>query len=515
VSGDAPRAPAGARRAAIASGLLLAAPFLAPVLAPLAWVALLPLLTVLEKRLDAGLPARALFGPGFLAGLACYLTGAYWLVQLSDVAITVPWLKYPGWVLSGAYLALYPAVAAWLAGVASRRSGLSLAVTFPCAWLVLEELRGAGELGFPWFQPGYSQVTLLPVVQLASLGSVTLVTAWVLGVNVLLWRAWRPRAPGTRARWALGAALVLAFPFAWGSAALRAAVKTPADAPHVALVQPDIAGEIKWDGKHQPEIMAKILDQSEHAAATRPRLIVWPETATGSYLTKQLDQALAVSEFASRHDTPVFAGFPDYRIGPRGEVIYENAAGMFLPGGARSDTYAKIHLVPFGERMPFESWLPFMKQLQLGQAEWEPGRRWTLFALDGRTFGTLICFESIYPGHARRLVHAGATWLVNITNDEWFGRSAALHQHAAMAVFRAVENRVPLARCANTGVTMMVDAYGHVTAQVPTWTPAIVDAALPAAGLRTPYTRLGDWPGLVAVLALIALLVARRRTATR
>jgi apolipoprotein N-acyltransferase len=156
-----------------------------------------------------------------------------------------------------------------------------------------------------------------------------------------------------------------------------------------------------------------------------------------------------------------------------------------------------------------------MKRLQLGQAEWEPGNRWTLFGLDGRSFGTLICFESIYPGHARRLVRAGASWLVNITNDEWFGKSAALDQHAAMAVFRAVENRVPLARCANTGVTMMVDPYGRVTARAPTWTPAVVDGVLPAAGLRTLSTRLGDWPGVLVTLTLIALLVWPRRATAR
>jgi apolipoprotein N-acyltransferase len=504
-----------ARLAAIATGFLLAAPFLVPALAPLGWIAFVPLLAALESRLDAGASLRSLFGLGFLAGLACYLTGAYWLVLLSDVAITVPWLKYPGWLMCGAYLALYPAIAVTIAGWVTRRSRVSLAVTLPCAWLVLEELRGAGELGFPWFQPGYGQGAILPVVQLASLGSVTLVTGWLLVVNVLVWRTWRPRGAGGRARAALGAALALAFPFAWGSATLRAAPRVPANAPHVALIQPDIAGEIKWDGKHQPEIMSRILDQSEHAAARHPRLVVWPETATGSYLTKQLDQALAVGEFASRHEVPVFAGFPDYRIGAHGEVIYENAAGMFLPGGARTGTYAKIHLVPFGERMPFESWLPVMKKLQLGQAEWEPGDRWPLFDLDDRRFGTLICFESIYPGHARRLVRAGASWLVNITNDEWFGNSAALYQHAAMAVFRAVENRVPLARCANTGVTMMVDAYGRVTGRAPTWTPAVVDVALPPAGLRTLYTRLGDWPGMIAMLVLVTLVVWPRRGATR
>lgn len=504
------------RVAALASGLLLGAPFLFPMLAPLGWVAFVPLLAALENRLESGARPRALFGLGYLTGLAAYLSGAYWLVLLSDVAITVPWLKYPGWLLCSAYLALYPGIATWLAAWLTRRSGVSLGITFPCAWLVLEELRASGELGFPWFQPGYGQQALLPVVQLASLGSVTLVTLWLLVLNVLVWRAaWPGAAHRARGRAALGAALALAFPFAWGSAVLRAAPATPANAPGVALVQPDIAGEIKWDGKHQPEILARILDQSERAAAARPALIVWPETATGSYLTKQLDQALAVSEFATHHQVPVFGGFPDYRLGPHGEIIYENAAGMFLPGGARSDTYAKIHLVPFGERMPFESWLPFMKKLQLGQAEWEPGDRWPLFGIDGRRFGALICFESIYPSHARRFVRRGASWLVNITNDEWFGDSAALHQHAAMAVFRAVENHVPLARCANTGVTMMVDAFGRVTARAPTWTPAVVSAALPPAGLPTPYTRVGDWPGWLATGALAVFALRRARPAPR
>ena len=504
------------RLAAIASGLMLGAPFLFPVLAPLAWVAFLPLLAALEIRLESGARPRALFPLGYLCGLAAYLTGAYWLVLLSDVAITVPWLKYPGWLLCAGYLALYPALAVWLAGWVSRRSGVSLAVTFPCAWLTLEELRGAGEQGFTWFQPGYTQHVFLPVVQLASLGSVTLVTLWLLVLNTLAWRAWRPRsADRSRLRPALGAALLLAFPFAWGSASLRAAPPTPADAPTLALVQPDIAGEIKWDGKHQPQILASVLGLSERAAAAGPALIVWPETATGSYLFKQLDQTLAVSEFASRHHVPVFAGFPDYRVGSRGEILYENAAGMFMPDGTRTPTFAKIHLVPFGERMPFESFLPFMTRLQLGQAEWTPGERWMLFGAAGRRFGTLICFESIYPDHARRYARMGATWLVNITNDEWFGDSAALQQHAVMAIFRAVENHLPLARCANTGVTMMVDAFGRVTARTRTWTPDVVMARLGPAGLPTAYTRFGDWPGALAFAVLLLLAVRGARPAAR
>jgi apolipoprotein N-acyltransferase len=126
-----------------------------------------------------------------------------------------------------------------------------------------------------------------------------------------------------------------------------------------------------------------------------------------------------------------------------------------------------------------------------------------------------VCFESIFPGLARADVRKGARWLVNITNDEWFGNSAALYQHAAMAPFRAVENHVPLARCANTGLTLIADANGRVTHRVPVWAPEILVAPLGAPGIPTLYTKLGDWPGLLTVLATLALVIdAARRALT-
>jgi len=128
----------------------------------------------------------------------------------------------------------------------------------------------------------------------------------------------------------------------------------------------------------------------------------------------------------------------------------------------------------------------------------------------------LICFESIFPDLARADVRAGSRLLVNITNDEWFGNGAALQQHAAMAPFRAVEHRVPLLRCANTGLTEVIDAYGVVTARLPVFTSRVLVAPLPAHGSATPYTRLGDWPGALAAIAALALMIApwrRRRSA--
>ena len=460
----------------------------------------------------------------------------HFIALLSEVAITVPWLKYPAWGLAAAYLGLYGGLVALGAGLLARPAGpraraaapaeaaparVPLALAFPVVFLAVEELRGSGELGFPWFQPGYTQHAYVPLIQLASLGSVSLVTLWVLLVNVLLWRALRG-ADGTRLRAGAGALLLVLVPWLWGQRVLQAAdlaAGPPDPARTVALAQGNVAGEIKWSGNHEAEILATFLGLSEEAARRRPKpmVVIWPETATGSYLRKQLDQALAVAGFAARTGVPVFSGFADYAWDSAGRQRAYNAAGRFAPDGSLGPTYAKRHLVPFGERMPFQRLFPALGRLELGQAEWTPGERTVLFPSAAGPFACLVCFEAIFPDLPREDVRAGARWLVNITNDEWFGNSAALHQHAAMSVFRAVENRVPLARCANTGRTLVSDAYGRVTATLPVFRAGVLVTPLPPAarlGFPTPYTRLGDWPGLlslvsVAALALRAALRAR------
>jgi apolipoprotein N-acyltransferase len=420
----------------------------------------------------------------------------------------VPWIKYPAWVAAALYLALFGGLTTWMAGSLARR--FPLAVVFPAVLVTVEELRGSGELGFPWFQPGYTQSAYAPVLQLASLGGVMLVTLWIALLNVLLWRA---LSGGSRARAALGAALLLLLPWAWGSRVLDAAPRTRGT--RIALIQANIAGEIKWSGKHQSEILNAFLRLTERAATRRPALAIWPETATGTYMKKQLDQAVAVAELAHRTQVPIFAGFADYDFAPDGRVRSYNAAGLFDVDGHLSPIYAKRHLVPFGERMPFEWLLPALARVNFGQAEWTPGKGVVLFPSAAGPFACLVCFEGIFPDLSRQAVRSGARWLVNVTNDEWFGNSVAIQQHAAMSAFRAVENHVPLARCANTGLTVLYDAYGRPRASLPVFRAAALIADLPPPGLRTGYTRAGDWPGMLAAIVLIgafALALTRPRT---
>jgi len=496
---------------ALASGALLGVSFLPAPLGFVAWVAYVPLLVALDRRVAAGVRLRSLFGLGYAFGFAFFLIGVHWIALLSDVAITVPWLKYPAWVAAAAYLSLFPAVTTAIAGWLVRRTRVPLAFVFPLALLAVEELRASGELGFPWFQPGYSQHAYAPLLQMASLGSVSLVTLWLVVLNVLAWRA---LAGTARLRAGLGAALLLLLPWFWGLRVLDAAPSAAAEPVTVALVQGNIPGEMKWSGRHQREILGRFLSLSTEAAGRTPRptLLVWPETATGTYLARQPGELAAVAAFVQRTGLPVFSGMPDWRFGADDSVEYLNAAALIGSTGVRGRFYAKRHLVPFGERMPFQAWFPALGDIQLGQAEWTPGTGTVLFPSPAGPFSCLVCFESIFPDLARDDVRRGARWLVNITNDEWFGNSAALYQHAAMAPFRAVENHVPLARCANTGLTMIIDAHGRVTRRLPVWTAAVLTGPLSPPGLPTPYTRIGDWPGILAGLAtaLLAIVAALR-----
>jgi len=495
-----------------------------------AWGALVPLLVGLEQRARRSASAGSLFRLGGLFGFVFFLIGIHWIALLSEVAITVPWLKYPAWIVAAAYLALYSGLVTLIAGVLARPVGprwrgvgsggaarVPLALVFPVAFLCVEELRASGEMGFPWFQPGYTQHAYVPLLQLASLGSVSLMTLWVVLLNVLLWRSLTGRA---RRRSALGAFLLVLVPWLWGQHVLQVTAPSTAAADSsrvVALVQGNVAGEIKWSGKHQPEVLATFLRLSAEGAGRRPRpvMAIWPETATGSYLHKQVDQALAVAGFAARTGVPVFSGFADYSWDRDGRQRSYNSAALFATDGSLGPVYAKRHLVPFGERMPLQRLIPWLGRLDFGQAEWTPGERTVLFPSAAGPFSCLVCFEAIFPDLARSDVRAGARWVANITNDEWFGNSAALYQHAAMSVFRAVENRVPLARCANTGLTLVADANGRVVATLPLFEPGVLVTDLPrpaAVGFPTPYTRFGDWPGLLSLLALagFALRAAAR-----
>jgi len=259
----------------------------------------------------------------------------------------------------------------------------------------------------------------------------------------------------------------------------------------------------------QDSVVRKMERLTREAAASRPKpsVILWPETSLPFYVRLEAPRLRRLIGLAREVGVPILAGYPDARLDSNGDVLTHNAAGLVLPSGSIAGQYEKIHLVPFGERIPFQGLFPFLGGFDLGQAEWTPGTRPVIFTHAGPAFGVLICFESIFPGHTRRFALEGAQYLVNITNDEWFGRTAGPIQHADLAILRSVELGLSIARSANTGVSMLIDPYGRVEVRTPLFTEAIVTGDVKVGIGPTLFTQWGDWLTALAV-ALILVLTA-------
>lgn len=468
----------------------------------------MPLGIALETRAAVDpRPGRAGFRTGYLAGFVFFLGGLHWIAFLKPVAVTVPWIVYPAWVAGAAYLALYPALAGGAAALFRARLGVPMTAALPVTWLAAEKLRSLGEMGFPWLSIGYTPWRSLALIQWASIGGVALVGAWLVAVNGCLIGAWlaRSKRKGRRAVVFLVAAAILGLAaYGGGTALMPASIPGGYSGPRVALIQGNVPGEIKWSGTHQKEVLAKFLSLSRQALAQKPDLLIWPETATGSYLKRDLPSLIAVQSFVDSANVPLLAGYPDYELHQDGSYRLTNAAGVFAPGRGILGQYEKMHLVPFGERLPFEWLIPALAKIDFGQAEFAPGDSLVLLEADGERACVLVCFESIFEDASRQARARGATLLVNITNDEWFGRTGALYQHAAMAVFRSVETRLPLARCANTGLTFFVDARGEPYGMGGVFEDLIRVGRLDVPRAAPPFVRWGDLLG-AAVLALATL----------
>lgn len=457
--------------------------------------------------LDPKPAARAVRLAPWLTGMAFYALAFWWIVRVPVSAMTVPWLIYPALLALGLYLGLYVAFFGWLVRFIRRRLGWSVLVTAPFAWAAAEWLKSSGELGCPWANLGTSLAEQPAWIQMASVIGAPGLSIWIVAVNALAASAILARGWPSRALRGLAAVALVAAPVWWGTGRLASAKTVPL--ARVAIVQPNVGSHEKWVPAMQDSVVTRIARLTRAAAALTPKpaVIIWPETALPFYVRLEPAKLRRLLDLARETRVPILAGYPDARLDAHGGVLTHNAAGLVLPTGSIAGQYEKVHLVPFGERVPFQGLFPFLGKIDLGQAEWTPGTRPVVFSRAGPTFGVLICFESIFPGHTRRYALEGAQYLVNITNDEWFGRTAGPIQHADLAILRSVELGLGLARCANTGVSMLIDPYGRVEVRTPLFTEVLLAGDVKAGIGPTLFAEWGDWLTALS-LALMLVLVA-------
>ncbi len=258
------------------------------------------------------------------------------------------------------------------------------------------------------------------------------------------------------------------------------------------LVQGNIAQDTKWDPAFQQATLKKYLELTGEVAKLQPNLMIWPETATPFYFLADSQNSKILIEEVRKLGKPLLFGSPAYRRKGSGLRLY-NRAYLLDSQGMVAGYYDKIHLVPFGEYVPLKRLLFFVDKLVQAAGDFASGDRAAVLDLEPARVGVLICYEAIFPELSRDLVAGGANLLVNITNDAWFGRSSAPYQHLSMAVFRTVENRVPMARSANTGISALIDVRGRILQVTGLFEEATMLGTLQLGDRKTIYSRYGDW----------------------
>jgi apolipoprotein N-acyltransferase len=498
---------------AAGSGVLCAAAFPPWDAGPVAWVGLVPLLLGLE-----GATPRQAAWLGYTSGLCFYLGTIWWVVNTMTTYGRMPLpLSLVALLLLCGILAGYTAAFTWLLSAGRRRLRLPGGILPPVAaglWTALELLRTYLFSGFPWALLGYSQYQQPTIRLLASAVGVYGISALLLLVNGtladLLARSWRPSAGRSRWRgaWLPVGVTSLALIGTLGYARGIWQDPTGGAAVRVGLLQGNIDQSLKWNRSYQTATLDIYERLARRVAEEGPALIIWPETALPFFLRREAELGSRVRRFITGVGIPTLTGSPD--LGEDG-LVYN--AAFFLGGdGEIRGRYSKRHLVPFGEYVPLQPILFFVDKLAVGIGDFGRGRVATVFPLDGVRFSVMICYEVIFPGEVREFVQNGASLLVNITNDAWFGRSGAPYQHLAMAAMRAVENGTYLVRAANTGVTAVIAPTGEILAQTEIFTEASLLGVIRPRERETIYTRYGDVLAWLCVVFLGAYCLALWRS---
>lgn len=478
-------------------------------LIPLAAVALTGLAWLVEGTKSG----RGAFGVGWAFGFGHFLAGLFWIVNALLLFGTKFLVVYP--IVVG-FLPSILAIFIGLATMATRMTplaGPARIVALAAWWVAFEWLRGHIFTGFPWNLTGYSWAFSDQMLQLASVLGVyglSFLTVAALAMPATLGEGKKWRRDASVA--VLGAVVALAATFGFGAARLASAPALGSDVdPAVVLrvVQPNVEQVNKWDRARHEANFVHHLELSKAPGHDKVTAIIWPETAATFFLPEQKAALEMVAEAVPKNGL-LLAGSPRRGI-VGGERHLWNSLIAIDGRGAVVGTFDKFHLVPLGEYVPLKDYLPLTKVVQ-GASDYSagPGPR-------SVRFGTLplasplICYEVIFPGH---VLGAGErpAWILNITNDGWYGDSPGPRQHFAIARLRAVEEGLPLVRSANTGISGVIDAYGRVVAKLDLGLTGVIDQALPLP-LATPpvFARLGNWAVLAILLASAALCAVLRR----
>ena len=501
--------------------------------AALCWIALVPFLVALLRSDPGKAPVTLLNGAimGYVCGICWYMGNCSWIYQTMHIYGGLPGpVAFLILVLFSLYLGLYHALFA-AAVVAVRRSSFDIrgALLFsPFAWVAVELAR-ARVTRFPWDLLGYTQIDNLFLVGVAAFGGVMCISFCIVLVNAAIvpffLRTGWPRVTAPFIALAMAVALQLS-----NSNATLKQVNDRSGQKVAVMMQENI--EVGAVGRESDQLsLGQELDQfsaaSLHPAvpnksedwklkwlridlSKHPDYIIWPE-APSHFMSSDPAFREAVGQLAIESRSTVIAGslgVDRSQIPARGYYLYDSAS-IFDQAGQYSGRYDKIHLVPWGEYIPFKEFFSFADKLTEGVGDMDRGSHRTVFNLDGHRFGVFVCYESIFGDEVRQFALNGAEVLVNISDDGWYGDSGAPWQHLNMVRMRAVENRRWILRSTNTGVTTAIDTRGQIAYEAPRHVRGAF--AFPfeyvPSDTASPYTKYGDFTAFLCAIVTIAVLV--------
>lgn len=483
---------------------------------PAALLLLVPWFIVLN-RYTRGQAIFATFWSGMLYNTINY----YWIYNVMNVETAPSGLICFGVMLLIAFFSAYSVLAAFIYTLAREvkiKGRAWLLVLYPIFYAGLEMTRTRGDFAFPWSHLGYAFGSNLELLQMLSVIGIFGYTTLIVASNMIV--AKTIERPGLKAKWPLIApAIILAVLLIHGNAVLSRPEAQPfygadsEDTPTMAMIQPSIKQGEKWSKARFDSITTKTFGMINDSVHPGTDLIILAETAIPSHIRRHKFTIEELHKLAENHKAGILTGALDFKRNPNGSPrkydIY-NASFLFTADDPKYQRYIKKHLVPFSERIPFDDIFPILNYVDLGEGDFVPGTETPVY--EPFKWTPFICYDAIFGDLVREAINAGSRLMVNITNDGWFGRSTAPYQHLNLVRYRAIENGMPSARLANSGISSFIDQYGHYSMNTDIFTDRVIQRKMQLKTRDTLYQHIGDsvetallWFFLVYVIVAAAL----------
>ena len=458
----------------------------------LIFFAFVPILMVIKKY-----TYKEVFWKFFIGGAIFSTIHVYWILYL-DVPSGIEKLLIFGLILMVTYLAFFYGIIGVLFRYGMEYSTGILLV--PSFWVIIEYLRSYGDLGFPWSPLWEGLLRNLTFYQISRFFGPFGVSFLIILINVIIAKGIRKKKCSLLF---VGIGLIFIFE-GWGYY-LKMHTFPHHKSIKVAVFQPNVLPKYQDNPKEWEETFSAYSKLNSTLKDT-PDLIIFSESSLPGYYRLSRNSKKVVQGVLDKHPSYILLGTADYKFVSKDKYNLYNAAFLISPTGAIINKFYKTHLVPFGEWLPFEDRIPFLRNINLGQGNYLPGKSYRPLQVKCARLGVLICFESIFPEIARKEVNLGANLLVNITNDGWFGHSLGPREHFYLAIFRAIESQKYLIRAAKTGISAIVSPDGSILKKLDQFKAGIIEDKVPLIRGETFYDKYGEWMVWLSLLMTVIIL---------